>query len=53
MDIRCFEAISDAPLKISGNPPMLVPVEDPLLQWEVLDKLLLRLEATFPERAWS
>lgn len=50
-DIHRFAAASHVPLKISGNPPTLVPIEEPLLQHEVLDKLLPRLEATFPERA--
>ena len=30
--IRRFAAISDVPLNISSNPPMLVPAEGPLLQ---------------------
>ena len=40
--IHRFAAVSDVPLNISGNPPTLVPAEDPLLQPAVLDKLLLR-----------
>ena len=50
-DIRRFAAVSDVPLNIFSNPPMLVPADALLLQQEVLEKLLLRLEATFLERA--
>jgi hypothetical protein len=35
----------------SSNPPTLVPAEDLPLQQEVLEKRLLRLNATFPEVA--
>jgi hypothetical protein len=42
-DIRGFEPVTDLPLNLSGNPPMLVPDENPLLQPVVLVKLFLRL----------
>jgi hypothetical protein len=51
MDIRRFAAISHVPLNISSDTSMFVLAEGPLLQPEGLDKLLLRLEATFPVRA--
>jgi hypothetical protein len=41
----------EVPLNFSGNPPTLVPAEDLPLQQEVLEKRLLRLDATFPEMA--
>ncbi|MEW6248037.1 MAG: hypothetical protein AB1555_15160 [Nitrospirota bacterium] len=50
-DIRRFMADSGVQLNIKGNPPLILPLEEPLLQKEVLDKVLPRLEATFPERA--
>ena len=37
----------------SSNPPTLVPAEDLPLQQEVMEKRLLRLNATFPEMAWG
>ena len=50
-DIRRFAAESNISLDIKGNPPTVVPIEEPLLQKEVIDKLLPRLEAKYPERA--
>lgn len=50
-DIRRFAAESRIWLDIQGNPPTLVPLEEPLLRKEVIDKLLPRLEAKYPERA--
>lgn len=50
-DVRRFAADSGALLDIKGNPPAVVPIEEPLLQKEVIDKLLPRLEAKYPERA--
>ena len=50
-DVRRFAAESGVGLDIKGNPPTLVPIEEPLLQKEVLDRLLPRLEAKFPARA--
>jgi hypothetical protein len=39
----------DAPLNFSGNSPTFVPAEDLPLQQEVLEKRLLRFDATFAE----
>lgn len=50
-DIRRFFAEAEIMLDIKGDPPLIVPMEEPLLQKEVLDKLLPRLESLFPERA--
>lgn len=50
-DIRRFAADSGVLLDIKGNPPTIVPIEEPFLQKEVIDKLLPRLEAKYPERA--
>lgn len=38
-------------LDIKGDPPLIVPTEEPLLQEEVIDRLLPRLASRFPERA--
>lgn len=50
-DIKRFAAESNVWLNIHGSPPTLVPLEEPLLQKEVLGNLLPRLEEKFPERA--
>jgi hypothetical protein len=50
-DIRRFAADSGVLLDIEGNPPTLVPREEPLLQQGIIDKLLPRLEQRFPDRA--
>ncbi len=50
-DIRRFFAEAEIMLDIKGDPPLIVPMEEPLLQKEVLDKLLPRLESLFPDRA--
>ena len=50
-DVRRFAAESGILLDIRGDPPTLVPIEEPLLQTEVLDRLLPRLETKFPARA--
>lgn len=50
-DIKRFSAESRLLLDLKGNPPTLVPIEEPLLQKEVIDKLLPRLESTYPDRA--
>lgn len=50
-DVRRFAADSGVLLNVKGDPPTLVPLEEPLLQKEVLDRLLPRLEERFPERA--
>lgn len=46
-----FFAEAKVPLIIRGNPPLIVPFEDTLLEHEVIGKLLPRLEAKFPQRA--
>ncbi len=50
-EVRRFAAESGVWLDIKGDPPTLVPLEEPLLQKEVLDRLLPRLKARFPDRA--
>ncbi|WHZ26842.1 MAG: hypothetical protein OJF51_001638 [Nitrospira sp.] len=50
-DIKRFSADTGVLLNVKGDPPTLVPLEEPLLQKEVLDRLLPRLEAKFSERA--
>lgn len=50
-DIRRALAEAGIPLDLSGNPPAFVPLDEPLLQREVIDRLLPRLEARFPQRA--
>ena len=50
-DIRRFAAESGILIDVKGDPPTLVPIEEPLLQKEVIDKLLPRLEAKYPGRA--
>lgn len=49
--VRRSAAESGVLLDVKGEPPTLVPLEEPLLQKEVLDRLLPRLEAKFPDRA--
>ncbi len=49
--IRRALAEAGIPLDLSGNPPAFVPLDEPLLQREVIDRLLPRLEARFPLRA--
>lgn len=50
-DVRRIAAETGVLLDIKGNPPTVVPLEEPLLQKEVLDRLLPRLEAKHPARA--
>lgn len=50
-DIRRIAAECDVMIDIKGHPPTLVPIEEPLLQQQVIDKLLPKLEAKYPERA--
>lgn len=50
-DVKRFAAESNIWLNIQGSPPTLVPLEEPLFQKEVLDRLLPRLEEKFPARA--
>ncbi|MBX3319811.1 MAG: hypothetical protein KF890_08010 [Nitrospira sp.] len=50
-DVRRFSADSGVLVDVKGDPPILIPLEESLLQKEVLDRLLPRLEARFPDRA--
>jgi hypothetical protein len=50
-DVRRFAAESGVLLDVKGDPQTLVPMEEPLLQKEVINRLLPRLEAKYPERA--
>lgn len=50
-DIRRFFAEAKIMLDVKGSPPFIVPMEEPLLQREVIDNLLPRLTDRFPERA--
>lgn len=50
-DIQRFAADSNVFLTIDGNPPTVMPIEEPLLQREVIDRLLPRLQAKYPDRA--
>lgn len=50
-DLRRFLAEAELMLDLQGDPPLFVPMEQPLLQAEVLDQLLPRLSAQYPERA--
>lgn len=51
LDIRRFCAAHHVPLDIRGQPPRIVPMEERLLQESVIDPLLGRLEARWPQRA--
>ena len=50
-DIRKLFVEAKIMLDIKGELPLIVPMDEQLLQREVIDKLLPRLEARFPERA--
>lgn len=53
-DIRRFLAEAEIMIDLrtdKGFPPRIVPLDEPLLQQEVVDKLLSRLYERFPERA--
>jgi len=50
-DIRRFFAEAKIMLDIKGSPPLIVPIEEALLQRNVVDNLLPRLTERFPERA--
>jgi hypothetical protein len=50
-DLRRFMAEASVMLDIRGDPPIIVPLEEPLLQSQVLDRLLPRLSSQYPERA--
>jgi hypothetical protein len=44
-DIRGYMAESDLMLDLTADPPLVVPMDEPLLQSEVIDKMLPRLHA--------
>ncbi len=50
-DLRRAFAETRVSLDIRGNPPMLIPLDESLLQQEVIDPLLARLHAHWPDRA--
>ncbi len=50
-DLRRAFAEAKVPLDIRGDPPVLVPLDETLLQHEVIDPLLSRLRARWPKRA--
>lgn len=50
-DIRRFAVACNVMLDVKGCPPALIPIEQPLLQKEVIDKLLPKLSDRFPQRA--
>ncbi|MCL4476240.1 MAG: hypothetical protein M1508_08440 [Nitrospirae bacterium] len=51
VDIRRFFAEAKIMLDIKEVPPLIVPIEEALLQRNVVDNLLPRLAERFPERA--
>jgi len=50
-DIKRIFAYSGVSLDIEGVPPLIIPLEQPLLQHGVLNNLLPRLSARYPARA--
>lgn len=50
-DIRRMCVRAHVPLDIRGKPPEIVFIEEPLLQQQVVEPLLTRLEARWPARA--
>ena len=50
-DVRRASAAAHVPLDVRGSPPLIYPVEEPLLQREVIEPLLTRLAARWPDRA--
>jgi hypothetical protein len=50
-DVRRICAAAHVPLDIRGLPPLICPLEEPLLQREVIEPLLTRLAARWPDRA--
>ncbi len=50
-DVRRSLAEASVPLDIRGDPPLFVPLDEPLLQREVIDAAFHRLSIRFPERA--
>jgi uncharacterized protein YuzE len=51
VDIRRFFAESKIMLDLRGSPPLIVPLEEPMMQREIIENLLPRLSERFPERA--
>ncbi len=52
-DIRRFFAEAHMPLDLRGDPPLILPLDEPLLQEQVIDPLLLRLQSGYPEVAYE
>jgi hypothetical protein len=50
-DLRRAFAEARVPLDIRNDPPALIPMDENLLQQAVIDPLLTRLHARWPERA--
>lgn len=50
-DMRRISAAAHVPLDVRGSPPVIYPLEEPLLQREVIEPLLTRLAARWPDRA--
>lgn len=50
-DIRRAFAEAKLPLDIKGSPSLIVPLDETLLQREVIDRLLPMLSAQFPQQA--
>lgn len=51
LDLRRFGAEAGISLDIQGDPPRIIPLNERLLQGAVVDPLLGRLQARWPERA--
>ena len=50
-DLRRSGTEARIPLDTSGDPPRIIPLDERLLQETVIDPLLGRLQARWPERA--
>jgi len=50
-DLRRAGAEAKIPLDIRGNPPRIIPLDERLLQSAVIDPLLARIQARWPDRA--
>lgn len=50
IDIRRAFAESQIMLDLKGSPPLIVPLDEPLLQTAVIDRLLPRLATNFPQQ---
>jgi len=51
IDVRRISAAAHVPLDVRGSPPLIYPLEEPLLQREVIEPLLTRLASRWPARA--